>query len=205
MRISARTARSCIPRCVIPGWCLGGLESREAMPLSLAEKGGVGTDRSLDPGRGSRVARRRASARLGALRVAAIDAADEAALGRIRAHRLDELDLHHLLHARRRRRPGDAERTSNMHEKLVDMADAAAAHAAARAAVSDGRRAHFGAPLLVLLHRGGMACWICETRAPPGAAHVNRCSGRMDSCTRRALAGAARNRIVLMWRACMAV
>eukprot|EP00966_Prymnesium_polylepis_P022389 515398-Prymnesium_polylepis.1 len=49
-----------------------------------------GADRSLDPGRGSRVARRHASGRLGALRVANVVVADEAALGRIRAHRLDE-------------------------------------------------------------------------------------------------------------------
>eukprot|EP00966_Prymnesium_polylepis_P230547 5334768-Prymnesium_polylepis.1 len=36
-----------------------------------------------------------------------------------------------------------------------------------------------------------MACWICETRAPPGAAHdVNDCSAHMGSCTAKALAGA---------------
>eukprot|EP00966_Prymnesium_polylepis_P064479 1494534-Prymnesium_polylepis.1 len=53
--------------------------------------------RSLDRGRPVAGRAGRASARLGALRAAAIDAADEAALGRIRAHRLDEVDLHHLL------------------------------------------------------------------------------------------------------------
>eukprot|EP00966_Prymnesium_polylepis_P199862 4631839-Prymnesium_polylepis.1 len=50
-----------------------------------------------------------------------------------------------------------------MHKQLFGMAGAAAAHAVALAEVSDDQRAHFGAPLLVLLHRGGMACWICET------------------------------------------
>jgi len=102
-----------------------------------------------------------------------------------------------------------------MHNKLVGMAATAAAHAPARAAVSDDRRAHFGIPLLVLLHRGGMACWQALPGCPlldlrdegtsPGAAHVNDCSAHMDSCTAKALAGAGIESFCLMWRACMAV
>eukprot|EP00966_Prymnesium_polylepis_P126691 2929801-Prymnesium_polylepis.1 len=44
-----------------------------------------------------------------------------------------------------------------MHKQARRVAGAAAAHAVARAEVSDDRRAHFGAPLVVLLHRG--AAW----------------------------------------------
>ena len=165
------------------------------MPLSCRRSSELvnleGAARSLDPGRGSRVARRRAvpapawrsarrSDRRGRRGGSRQDPSSSARRGR-----LAPLAARTAQASTRRRRA-----TVNMHNKLVGMADAAAAHAAARAAASDDRRAHFGAPLLVLLHRGGMACWICETRAPPGAAHVKRCSGHMDWCTRRALAGA---------------